>query len=65
MNMIKHWLSNQIKTALVSSILTIKDSDWTVNDDLLFHENEIIEKFKKSKSRRGEYKKNNFLFFIV
>ena len=58
----KCWSSNQMKTALASSVLTVKDGNQTINGDSSMHEIEIIERFKKSKSRRGEYKENQFLF---
>ena len=55
MNIIKYWLSNRMRTELVDAILSIKDSGWTLNDEILLHEKKIINKFKANKKRRGEY----------
>ena len=56
MNIIKNVLSNRMLVQLVSAILTIKDSDWTLENELLTHEDKILAMFNSQKNRRGAYK---------
>ena len=57
MNIIKHILSNRMRVSLVSAIMSIKDSDWTITGDLMENEDKILTEFKSQKERRGEYNK--------
>ena len=57
MNIIKHILLNRMRVTLVSSILSIKDSEWSMTGELMYNDDKILSEFKSQKERRSAYKK--------